>query len=132
MVNIPPQMVNTVKYVAQFFQVRPEWLIFPNIVTIFIVPLIMNILAFYFIMNRLMRSFPTVVKIGIAGIVGFLLLPYNNILIFITPAVIGFFGPRSIWKKIIIVAILYAVNFLAIPFLFEEVTYIAELPPWMR
>ena len=118
MVNVPPQFHEAYNFVAGIFAIDPTWLVWPNILTIFIVPLIFNIFAMYFILERLIRIFPgSGINYPISGIIGFLMLPYNWVTMFVTPAMIGFLGPRSPIMKIVLTVILYLIMFLIIPFL---------------
>lgn len=120
MVNVPPQFYEVYNAVAGMFAIDPTWLVWPNILTVFIVPLIFNVVAMYFVLERLVRVFPgTGINYFIAGIVGFLILPYNQITMFITPLMIGFLGPESKVIKVVVTAILYAVVFLALPFIVD-------------
>jgi hypothetical protein len=119
MAELPPQMANALKYIAQFFQVKPEWLLFPNIVTVFAIPLILNILMIYFILKRVMGFFGRGINMAISAVIGFLLLPFNEITMFIAPAIIGFLGFQKLWAKIFVIALLYAVEFVIIPLIFQ-------------
>lgn len=119
MAEIPPQMANTLKYIAQFFQVKPEWLLFPNVVTVFAIPLVLNVLMIYFMLKRITGFFGNGINIVLAGIIGFLLLPFNQITMLIAPAIIGFLGFKRIWVKIIVIVLLYALEFLIIPLIFQ-------------
>ena len=51
MVNIPPEIVPAINYISSFFQIRPEWLVWPNLVTLFLFPLAMNAIMFYILLH---------------------------------------------------------------------------------
>ena len=121
MVEIPPQATNALKYVASFFAVRSEWLLWPNILTVFIVPYILNIVMIYLMLQKVIRIFPGSVNIIIGALIGFLMLPYNGITSLISPAIIGWFATENLILKIILIAFLYALYFLILPFLVGEV-----------
>jgi hypothetical protein len=124
MVNIPPQMEEGVRYVASFFQVRPEWLLWPNVATIFAIPLVLNVLMVYYALHRIIKVFPNSVNWMIAGVVGFMMLPFNNITMWVAPLAIGFLGPSRWIFKIVVVVVIYAVQFLVIPIVTGEISRI--------
>lgn len=124
MVEIPPQLMNFLRDVGYLFQVRPEWLLFPNVITIFAVPLVLNVLMFHFMIRKVIPQFPAVASVMIAGVMGFLALPYNQITVFVAPAVIGFLGPSRFIVKIIVAAALYAAVLLVLPAVFGEIASI--------
>lgn len=124
MVSIPPQMEEGVRYVASFFQVRPEWLLWPNVVTVFAIPLVLNVLMVYYALQRIIKVFPSSINWMIAGVIGFMMLPLNNITMWVAPLAIGFLGPKRWIFKIIVVAAIYAVQFLVIPVVTGEISRI--------
>ena len=118
MVNVPPQFYEVYNIVAGVFSIDPTWLVYPNIITIFIIPLILNVIAMYFILERLVKVFPgTGVNYVIGGIIGFMMLPYNEVMMWITPAIIALFGPENKIVKLAVAATLYIFINLILPYL---------------
>ena len=118
MVGIPYEFAGAYQWVANLFQIKPEWLLFPNIITIFLVPLILNVWMFYVVLGKILRIFHSSgVNWIIAGIMGFLMLPFNQITMLVAPLIIGAFGMESTLKKIVMIGGLYAFYFLVLPWL---------------
>jgi len=112
------QVQEIIQYVSNIFQIRPEWLIWPNTLTIFIIPFAFNIVMFWVFLEKIVKIFPgTGMNVLIAGLIGFLMLPFNQFTILIAPAAIGLFWPRNVIVKIAVTGILYALVFLVMPYL---------------
>ncbi len=117
MVSIPPEWQGAIRYISNLFQVRPEWLIFPNILTLFIFPLFLNIWMFAVILGKVLRIFPGGINWVLGGIIGYLMLPFNNITVFIAPFIIGVFGFQSVPIKILVMVLLYAFYLFVLPWI---------------
>lgn len=120
MVEVPSQLYGVYQYAASWFQIRPEWLIYPNLVTIFIWPLVLNVFMFYYILNKMVRIFPGGINYILAGILAFLALPYNQYTSLVAPLVIGIWGinwsgAAGIFGRILIMGLLYGMTFYILP-----------------
>lgn len=123
MVGIPPEWQGTLRYISNIFQVRPEWLVFPNVLTLFIFPLFLNVWMFYVILNKI-RIFGGggAVSWILAGIFGYLILPWNSITVYVAPFIIGVFGIERIPVKILVMALLYGFYLFILPWIIGGVT----------
>jgi hypothetical protein len=95
MVQIPAEYTYALNKISDILAVRPEWLVWPGIVNLFIVPLVLNVFMFYYLISRIINVFPNWINYILAGIMAYLALPFNNITIFIAPLIIGMLGISS-------------------------------------
>lgn len=118
MVTIPPELYQTYSFVSSIFMVRPEWLVFPNMITVFIIPFVLNIFMFYFLFTRMLRVLPFgSVNTILAVICAYMALPFNQVTSLISPLVIGFFLNTGMVIRIIVIVALYATYFIVVPWL---------------
>lgn len=116
MVSIPPEFAGAFRFISDLFQIRPEWLVFPNIITVFLVPLFFNIWMFQLVLEKILKVFPgTGVNWIIGGVMGFLMLPYNDITRFVAPLIIGMFAVENKFWKFALVVILYVFYLVILP-----------------
>lgn len=120
MVSIPSDYYGAYQYVAGIFQIRPEWLVWPSLLTIFLWPLVLNIFMYYYILNKLVRVFPGGVNMVLAGIMAFLSLPYGQYTAYAAPLIIGIWGVSwggvsGIFGRILIIGLLMAMTFFILP-----------------
>jgi hypothetical protein len=95
MVQIPAEYAYALNNISDILAVRPEWLVWPGIINLFIVPLVLNVFMFYYLISRIINVFPNWINYILAGIMAYLALPFNNITIFIAPLIIGMLGISS-------------------------------------
>lgn len=120
MVSIPYEWQGTYNYVASFFSIRPEWLVYPYLVTSFIWPFVLSIFMFYYLFNKIVRVFPGGVNMVLAIIVAFLSLPYSQYTVLVAPLVIAWGvswdGAAGMAGRIILMGLFYAMTFYILPF----------------
>lgn len=120
MVSIPYEYSYAVSKIAETLAVRPEWLVWPGLLNLFILPLILNFCMFYFLLTRMVNVFPGWTNYVIAGIIAYLSLPFNNITVYIAPLVIAMLGISSgVVLRILVMGGLYGGMFVALPWLLK-------------
>ena len=123
MVSVPPEFVPALNYISSLFQIRPEWLLWPNVLTVFLVPLVLNTVMFYILLHKILKIFPSSgVNMVLGAIIALLMLPLNSYTAIFAPFIIGFFGigggglARST-VKLFVIGFLYALYFFILPWL---------------
>ncbi len=112
MVDSTQVLNQIITFFSDLFYVQPEWLIFPGILTLFFFPLTLNIFAIYYFMEKIVKVFSgTGMNLVIAGLVSFLMLPYNDITRFITPIIVGYYLTRNNILRILFILIIYGFAF---------------------
>ncbi|MBI4894311.1 MAG: hypothetical protein HY833_01090 [Candidatus Aenigmarchaeota archaeon] len=120
MVSIPYEYSYAVTKIAEVLAVRPEWLVWPGLLSLFIVPLVLNVFMFYFLLTRIFNIFPGWTNYVVAGIIAYLALPFNNITMYIAPLIIGMLGISSgVVLRIIVMAGLYGAVLWALPWVLK-------------
>lgn len=120
MVSIPYEYSYAVTKIAETLAVRPEWLVWPGLLNLFIVPLVLNVFMFYFLLTRMFNVFPGWTNYVIAGIIAYLALPFNNITIYIAPLIIGMIGISSgVVLRMLVMGGLYGAIFILMPWVLK-------------
>jgi len=118
MVQIPLEYAYALNKASEILAVRTEWLIWPGILTLFIIPLVLNVFMFYYLLTRIFNIFPGWTNYMIAGIMAYLALPFNNFTIYIAPLVIGMLGITSgVLLRLLVMGGIYGTILWLIPWL---------------
>ena len=120
MVSIPYEYSYAISKAAEILAVRPEWLVWPGLLNLFILPLVLNVFMFYFLLTKMVNVFPGWTNYIVAGIMAYLALPFNNVTVYVAPLVIAMLGIGSgVVLRILVLAGLYGFILVALPWLLK-------------
>jgi hypothetical protein len=120
MVSIPYEYTAAIVKISEIIAVRPEWLVWPGLLNLFVIPLILNVFMFYFLLTRMVNVFPGWTNYIIAGIMAYLALPFNNITIYIAPLIIAMLGISSgVVLRILVMGGLYGGILIVLPWVLK-------------
>jgi len=120
MVQIPYEYSYAIVKISETLAVRPEWLVWPGLLSLFIMPLVLNVFMFYFLLTRMFNVFPGWTNYVLAGIMAYLALPFNTITIYLAPLIIAMLGISSgVVLRLLVMGGLYGLILMVIPWVLK-------------
>lgn len=117
MAELPLQVIQFIQVASNALALRPELLIFPNVIGAVILPMIFNTLMVKIIANKVTRINLASWVVGV--VTAYLTLPFGSIMMYISVAVIAFTRPWNIMLRIFLAGALLAFLIVGLPYITE-------------
>jgi hypothetical protein len=102
--------------IASILKIQPQWLADPYLFVISVlIPVILNALAFYFILRRVVFKSSLVPAAILASVLAILAMPIGSIVIYLSPLIIVMLGIQRWPNRIIILDVFYTLVLLILP-----------------